>query len=195
MAAWLQYAFIYFSETELIKFSSEGGTIEWLTAFIFGLVGVLALSIFYIKRNSLWLYFFLAMAFACMREMDLHKAWTTDSILKSNFYTDGTVPFVEKIIGGTVIFILLFTAFNLSKYIPYWVKSILHIKAKAWIIGFGLIFITIAKLIDSMARWLPILADFKADNSAFLGFTEENLEMAGAFLFLLVCLVGTKEKH
>ena len=50
----------------------------------------------------------LGMSLAAMRELDWHKAWTTDSVLKSRFYLSDVTPIYEKVIGGGVILLLLY---------------------------------------------------------------------------------------
>ena len=195
LGGFLYYAYTSLGEAQWGALASEEGIFERLTAITFGVVAVLAMIIFLKKRYNLWAYFSLLMALACMRELDLHKEWTTDSILKSNFYESPNAPLIEKIIGGAVILLLLFLAFQLIKRVPYWIESLWQFKATAWAVLFGLGSLTVAKCMDSMARWFPFLADFKTENGAFLGVMEEGLEMAGALFFLSIFLMALKRRY
>ena len=195
LGGFMFYAYTSLGVEQWEALASEEGLFERVTAITFGIVAVLAMIVFFKKRYNLWAYFSMLMALACMRELDLHKEWTTDSILKSNFYESAAVPLMEKIIGGAVILLLLFLAFQLIKRVPYWIESLWQFKATAWAIGFGLGAVTVAKCMDSMARWFPFLADFKDENSAFLGVMEEGLEMGGALFFLSICLMALKKRY
>jgi hypothetical protein len=168
--------------------SQEGQFLEWGSALAFAGASLLAFIAFIRKTDSLRLYFSLAMAFAAMRELDWHKAFTSDSILKSNFYESSTTPLAEKIIGGFIILTLIFLLYQFIKRIPLLIKLVWNFYMQAWVIASALGLLVTAKLIDSMARWLPFLADFKTDNGAYLGLVEETLELTAASLFLLLAI-------
>ena len=180
------------NEAQWATLGSEHGFFERVSAITFAIVGAFAFIIFAFRRYSLWLYFSLLMAMASMREMDLHKAWTSDSILKSRFYLDSGVPIEEKLIGAGVILLLIFIAVQMTRHIPFWLRSLWNFRARAWTIGFALGSLAVAKLLDSMARVIPPLAEFHAENRAFLTVIEESLEMAGALFFLTLCLMAIR---
>jgi hypothetical protein len=192
LGIFLRYAYIRMSEAQWLSLSAEHGLLEMATAILFGVVAMLAFVVFIKKGYMIWLYFTALMGLACARELDLHKAWTTDSILKSNFYQNAGIPIIEKIVGAIIILALLFLAYQMIKRVPTWVKALLEFKAPAWTVGFGLGALVVGKSLDSMARWFPFMADFKNTNAAYLGVVEESLEMSAALFFLSVCLMGFK---
>lgn len=132
------------------------------------------------------------MALASMREMDLHKEWTTDSILKSRFYLDSNTPDIEKLIGGLVILFLVYAVWQLIKRVPQFVASIWCFVPTAWAIGMGLGLLVVAKGIDSMKRILPFMVEFHTENRAFLGVIEESFEMTGALFFMVFVVMRLK---
>ena len=190
LSGFLGYVYMYMDEQSWTVLSSEENFPEMGAVFLFCLTAFLALVVFFAERMKSWLYFSILMVLAAMRELDLHKEWTTDSILKSNFYKSMDTPVIEKIIGGAVILLLLYMAFYFAKRLPKWIGDLWHLREQAWAIGLALGCLTVAKLMDSMSRWLPFLADFHAENRAFLGVMEESLEMTGSLFFVLVCLCG-----
>ncbi|MCW5620728.1 MAG: hypothetical protein KIS79_06455, partial [Burkholderiales bacterium] len=83
------------------------------------------------------------------READLHKAFTTRSISKLNYYRDATIPYSERIVAALVAIIILCV-------ILYWLITVLrflfierglHTRAGRWLaIGAGLL--VLAKMLD-----------------------------------------------
>ncbi len=166
--------------------SAENQLIEDGTALAFGIAAGLAFFVFLKRKTKIWVYFSSLMALAAAREMDLHKEWTSDSILKSNFYLKEGAGIGERIIGFLVILLLLFLAYQMIRRVPEWIASLWKFQSTAWAIGMGLGALTVAKCLDSMVRWFPFIADFKINNGSFLGLMEESLEMVGAAFFISV---------
>lgn len=192
--AFLWYAHTYLSPSQWIAISAENQLIEDGTAVAFVIAALLAFVVFIKKRVAIWIYFSALMVLAAMREMDLHKAWTSDSILKSNFYLDEGAGLIERICGVLVILLLLFLAYQMIRRVPAWVAAVWNFQASAWAIGIGLGSLAVAKSMDSMARWFPFMADFKINNGPFLGLMEESLEMVGATFFILVAVMAIKRQ-
>lgn len=188
----LIYVFLYLDKELLPALSAEHGALEMLTAILFGVAGFLGFLHFLKNKTKLNFIFFSLMALAAAREMDWHKEWTTDSILKSRFYLDITTPILEKIIGGIVVIFLIYAAFELVKNFPKFIRNIWNFQAKSWAIAMGLGFLVCAKTLDSMARLFPILAEFHSENRFFLGFVEETFELTGALFFILFALICIK---
>lgn len=186
----LVYAYLYLSQEEWIILGSETGITEKVTEILFALVAALSLVLLIVKRHSIWLHFGVLMALAAMREMDLHKEWTTDSIFKLRFYTGDSAPLYEKLIGAAVILILLFSLMKIIRHIPLWLTDILKFQPMALSVFMGLGALAAGKGLDSMARILPFLADFHRENGPVLAMIEESLEMTSAAFFLLVCLLA-----
>ena len=169
-------------------FFSESGPVEQLTAGLFAVASLLAAVSFIKHKTNLRFVFMMSMALAAMRELDWHKAWTTDSILKSRFYLSDAIPVHEKVIGGVVIALLLYIAVSLALKLKVWIQSLLKADLLSWSVFFALSTMVVAKMIDSMARLLPFAAEFKEQHSAmFLG-VEESLEMVSASLFVFMAL-------
>lgn len=86
------------------------------------------------------------LAFAA-REIELHKAYTSDSFLKINFYKDGIE--MEQILGGlaaiTFIALGLYMIFTVARYILRQ-RGWAHSSGLIMIWGFGMLFIS--KILD-----------------------------------------------
>ena len=180
----LGYAFYFLNEPQWADLGSETGAFERLSAIVFVIIGGLGLMLFNKTRKKIDLIFVGLMFAAAAREADLHRVWTTDSILKLRFYTGDASPIHEKIIGGIVIAFLLYAAWQLLKHVPHFFYSLKNKIYEAWAIFFALGFLTVAKMIDAMARLFPFMTDFHNENRLFLTVVEESFEMTGALFFL-----------
>lgn len=182
---------IIYADIELIRLvQEESRGIEALAAALFGLTACLSAVLAVIKRHSLWVYCAVAMAAAGAREMDLHKQWTSDSIFKINFYQDSDGALLEKLAGAFIILLLLIVLAGLIRHIPQWWRGLQHYSLQAWLVLFGLGALGAGKMLDSMARIFPFAADFHKQHRTYLGFTEESLELLGASMFLILCVVA-----
>jgi hypothetical protein len=67
-----------------------------------------------------WAFATLCILFAA-READWHKAFTADSLLKSNYYKHAVAPMAEKLLAGAVavaaIALLLYVAFVIARFL------------------------------------------------------------------------------
>lgn len=188
----LYYIFNFLPESEWAILVQEHGVIELSAAIAFAVAAFFGLVQF-IKTNTKMDFIFMTlMALAGAREMDWHKEWTTDSILKSRFYIDENTPAFEKIIGAIVILFLVYAAWQLLKRVPYFITNVWHFVPTAWAIGLGLGMLTMAKSLDSMARIMPFMAEFHADNRAFLSVIEETMELSGAIFFVMLAFMRVK---
>jgi len=176
----------------------EGGIIEYSTALIFALTAIIGfISVFKQRDNDLF-FFSILTTLAAMRELDLHKAWTSDSILKSRFYISPETPIIEKAAGGAVVLILIIAAFHFLRKTPNLIRGLIKINPLSWSIGFGFGFLTIGKIIDSAARLFPPLYKVLEQDKTLSRMIEESFEMAGSLfflmaLFLLIYEIKTKE--
>lgn len=186
------YGFYHLDPDFVVNLPQEDGVIEMSTAVCFFIVAFLGFIQFLKTNAKMDFIFFALMALAGAREMDWHKEWTSQSILKSRFYTDPATPELEKLIGGIVILFLLYAAFQLVKRIPLFISNLWAFSSKAWGIAMGLGSLTVAKGMDSLARLAPSLEEFKNDNYAFMALIEESLELAGALFFLSVIIMMMK---
>ena len=185
----LWYALTYFNESEWAQWSQENGPIEMASVVLFGVAALVGFLRFVATRAKTDFIFCALMAAAAAREMDWHKEWTTDSILKSKFYLSPETPGHEKIIGAVFIAFLIYAAFQMVKRVPYFVTQLWAFAANAWALALGICSLVIAKTLDSMARLFPFMAEFHADNRDFLGVIEETLELTGAAFFVVFALI------
>ncbi len=188
----LGYSFFNLNETEWMALGSEDGLFERLSAITFAITSIMGFYVFYKSRVQLHFIFASLMALASMREMDLHKEWTTQSILKSRFYLDEITPIHEKTIGLLVVLFLLYALYKLIRNTPSWVSGVFKFTPQAWTIGMGLGMLVFAKILDSMQRIFPFTKEFHEDNYAFSTLVEESFEMAGALFFLALAIMLTK---
>lgn len=188
----LSYAFLRFDDATISMLGTEYGVIENLTAGMFGLVAIVAFVILCERKSEIWALFTGFMTLAMLREMDAHKAFTMDSVLKIKFYVRDDVPMNEKIMGAIFVFLLVLMVIRLARYALPWVKNIIKFQHVALSVFMGLGILVFAKTLDAMKRIIPPLADFHDTNAHALGLFEETFELVGAMMFLLVCLLSLK---
>lgn len=192
--AFLAYGFLLMMPDVRISMSLEAGFIEGVTAASFGLLAVLAFVRATEKRSELaWLFVFF-MVLACARELDLHKAFTEDSVLKLNFYFKSDAPLLEKIGGGFFVLLLVYGGVRLLTYAPQWARDVWALKADALAIFLAMGVLGTAKTLDAFARLFPFLTDFYQENRSFFSLTEESFELASVFLFGYVCFSYFKSR-
>jgi hypothetical protein len=126
----------------------------------------------------------LAFALLCMifaaREADWHKAFTADSMLKTNYYKHTIAPFGEKLVSSgvaiAVILLLLYVAFVIARFLFH--QGGWRSRAGIWLL-IGTTLVVLGKLLDRAPATLaedygvvlsPIVSLY---TSAF----EEGLEM------------------
>lgn len=133
----------------------EGGVVESASAF--GYLFCIALflhkgGIAFLKRHH---YLFILIISFMLRELDFDKRFTTMGIFKSRFLTSGNVPLAEKIIGGAVILLLVYTV--LSTVILHWRNFYCELKGRS-VVGLGVTvavsLLVISKSLDGLARKL-----------------------------------------
>ncbi len=91
---------------------NEGGPVEQASALLWFIAAAL---IIFCRREGLLRRLTIAMLplFCGMRELDLHKQWTTDSVLKSNYWLreELQIPGYEKFLAGVVLIAFLLAIF------------------------------------------------------------------------------------
>jgi hypothetical protein len=185
-------AFITLNQDQMSALATEDAMIESFTAFGFGVVALLAGFIWIKARREIWALFTFFMGLACFRELDLHKAFTSDSFLKLRFYSGDIAPLHEKIVGACAILLIIFCAYRLSKYAVTWIKDIIAFKPQSCAIFLGMGTLGFAKKLDALSRLFPSLSDFHGQNRPFLGLIEESAELASVAFFLCACLLWFK---
>ena len=180
-------AFFYVLSPENLKWVlSEAGPFEMGSALLFFVTAALGFYLFTKVRTKLSFSFSALMIIAAMRELDWHKKWTSDSILKSRFYLSEETPVIEKIFGIIFILTLIGAAIIVLKNIPKWLKLLKQKDMIAWGIFYAFGGLAIAKLIDSSNRLIPfILTKDESNHFQFLAL-EEGLEFIAACCFVMI---------
>jgi hypothetical protein len=121
----------------------------------------------------------LAILFAA-READWHKAFTADSILKTNYYRHAVAPFEEKLLGGIAAFIfialVLYVGFIIARFLL--LRGGSYSRSGFWLLA-GAALVVAGKVVDRAPALLfenfgtTIAASMQLYVSAF----EEGLEM------------------
>jgi hypothetical protein len=152
-----------------------------------------------LKKNPNWAFFSLWLTILSVREMDLHKSFTSDSFLKMSFYLSTEIPIGEKFFGIVFIAFIIFMAILTIRVVNYRRLSWLSDKyANLTLIALsGIFMIVTGKFIDSSPRIFPALVRLFADNPSKLGFIEEGLETTGTLFFLLfiICVLRSQADH
>lgn len=176
---------------ELVR---ESGSIETASAIFYLVAIVLFVILFGVKvtRNN-W-YMPAAMLALALRELDAHKAFTTMSVFKSRFYLSSDVPMFEKLIGLTVIGLLVYMAYLLiSRHLADFIVRLRRFDPTAIAVFLAFACAGVAKTLDGIGRKL---ADFNITvtqeyRDIFLVF-EETLEFGIGIFFIYALFTYAK---
>lgn len=181
-------SFLLMDDAILEIAGQEGGWIENMSVVFLAQAVGLGLYAAYIFRDRGWyLYSFMAFA-AAFRELDWHRAFTSDSFLKSRFYVTPEYPLWEKLLGVAFIATLIFCALKLiPKFMPalkaVW-GGVVHVQAIFACLGLY----AGAKFFDGFWRLFPQYRGFEPEYGAMLRYAEESMEMFGAFFLMYAAL-------
>jgi len=187
-SGFLLYNLTALTPEQYTNLTREHGPIEMLTAIGFALTACTAAIIAWKEKTQIWSLFAAFMAFAAARELDLHKAFTSDSILKSKFYLKSDAPWFEKTGGALFILLLIYCVIRLLPYTKQWVQNLLKFQSNALSIFLAMGILAAAKMLDSFARLFPFIADIHTNNRALFGLVEETFECTCIAFFAFVCL-------
>lgn len=140
---------LVFSPESAKRILSETGPIELLSIVAWLVLAALfAFSAF--RPGVKWPMAALFGIFAA-READLHKAFTTQGMLKINYYTKAPAPLGEKVVAGIValviIGVLLYGGFLFMRFLI--VRSGWRSHAGRWLVFAGFLF-ALSKLLDRL---------------------------------------------
>ena len=145
-------AFSYYYDVEaLTLFAREDGAIETATASLAALY-VIWLLIDRRFSGSSKILGGLTIGFIFARELDWHKAFTTESILKPKFYWLEGSGLMERLIGALFVLLLIYTIIRLLMKLPYLLHQALKGSYWARAIILYIAILAIAKSLDSGAR-------------------------------------------
>jgi len=189
LVLWFALSHVLFSTSQLSDLSSEDHVIENLSVYGLLIAAIAGVYAGWISKERIWFLFAFFMLFAMLRELDVHSAFMTMSILKSRFYVSPEVPFHEKMIGGAVLLLLACGIYKALRTLPFTLKRLLNgdSVALAAYTAFGIM--CVAKFIDSSSRLMPSLAPLRLMHDVFLVYIEENLEMFMGMTFAMAPLI------
>ena len=152
----LAWGYFTLTESQISDLVAEDGPIEFIQPWIYFAAALLGLMTAWVKRSRLWGVFTFLMLVAGAREMDLHKAYTADSVLKIKFYTTDIAPLHEKAAGLVFILLLLFCVIYLiwKIFTERRRLSLNNLSFVTALCGFGTL--GFAKMLDSFARLFPL---------------------------------------
>ncbi|MEM0967341.1 MAG: hypothetical protein AAGJ81_14435 [Verrucomicrobiota bacterium] len=177
---------------------SEGGFFE--TASFWGWIlsaGVILFRIRPIGGRAI-AFMILVLAFAA-READWQKKFTSDGVLKINYYENAAIPLVERMLAGVVVLILI-----VGLVYAVWTSIRFLFFSKGWqtrtgfwlfLTGFSLVF---GKILDGLPRELDNLFSIQLGEAAVLhlGALEEGIEAMSPFFFIVsVWLSGSGSSY
>ncbi|WP_298634110.1 hypothetical protein [uncultured Umboniibacter sp.] len=169
---------------QLILLIHEGGIVEVLSA-----LGYLVCIAIILRQGGLnfarqhW-YFVAMLAAFSAREFDLDKRFTAVGILKSKFIVSPDVGLFAKIIGVTILCIILAALGQiLWRYSRTFLREVWRFKPFELAIGLAGGFLVIAKSIDGIGRKLASFnISVDANLEGKLMYLEESLELAAPYL-------------
>lgn len=138
----------------------------------------------FVKRRYYLLILLIALG---LRELDFDKAFTAEGIFKSKFLISDHVPFIEKVIGGVVLLILLVCIVHMVRnHFKSFFIGLFRFYEVEFAIGVGFAFIVISKAIDGIERKLDSLGLSITEHTAeIVEYGEEILELGISLMFLI----------
>ena len=112
------------------------------------------------------------------RELDLHKAFTTDSVLTTRFFFRDHVPLTEKLVAGAVLAVLLVVVL---RYLRHWRRlrdGLVRRSPAAISVALAILMLPATKFLDAFGRLLTGFGFEVTFNIDAVGIVEESLEMA-----------------
>jgi hypothetical protein len=166
-------------DTTVRQAFSEEGPFEQLSiaAWLFA-AGVILARIRPLGARA-WMFVLTFVLFAA-READLHKAFTADSILKTNYYRHAVAPFEEKLIAAIVAIgaIVLFACVGAVIVRFLWRQGGWRSRSGFWLL-LGAVMVVLGKVVDRAPAVLALNFDMALPPAAslYVAAFEEGLEM------------------
>jgi hypothetical protein len=172
---------------ELKRWTSEEGLFEQASWVVYFVVAAICL---FLVRHDARLYATSAVVVLAMgaRELDLHRRFTTDSILKSRYYLKVQAPLVEKLLAGAVVLALTAVVlYMLVRYLPLFLRRLRSRSPAAITLATSFLVLMLTKIADRLPDVMR--HDFGAVVPGWLlhlqAVFEEPLESTIPLLFLL----------
>ncbi|NTS76046.1 hypothetical protein HR060_04120 [Catenovulum sp. SM1970] len=171
----------------LIFFIKEGGLIESLSAY--GYLIVVAYMLFkgglaYVEKY--WYFVVVLLSFSA-RELDFDKRFTEVGVLKSKFLVSTDVSITAKIIGFSIVLLVLFALFKIARnYTKLFFSRVFKFPVIELSVGCAGAFLVISKTLDGLARKLSSLDIFiSKDADTLASLIEESMELGVPYLLLV----------
>lgn len=170
----------------------EGGIVQSMSALLWLVVALLVLvngqTAKHLTLSSLPL-------FCGMRELDLHREWTTDSVLKSKYWLTDMAATNEKIMAGVVLIIFLILMLSALKF--YMADFLIALRAReefAVSIFFSLILLFISKIfLDGFTRKMAAFG-IEINPPIHVVIAEEVMELTAAALVMNAFIARLRDK-
>ncbi len=139
----------------------------------------------------------LFLAFAA-REASFHKAFTTDSLLKTNYYLKTTAPLVEKLcaafVAAALIGVLLYVIFVCARFLV--VQHGYRSRSGYWLISAGALFV-LTKIFDRAPAVIYHLRheNLQIDLLRLMKALEEGHEAMAPILFIASAWISQTERR
>jgi len=180
---------------------SEGQLIENTTVLLYGAALALLLG-WSAGERELRLLIALVVSLCAFRELDLHKAYTSESLFKISYYIRGDDPIMGRIVAGIIFIAILALLFRTLIYCRNLLKGIGAGQPFAYSALTAILLLPISKVFDSSPRMIHkhLGFDLPADVRLGLLVTEETLEFTVPLLIILsvaqynVGKLGTADK-
>lgn len=165
---------------------SEGQLIENATVLFYG--AALALLLGWSNgERELRLLISLVVSLCAFRELDLHKAYTSESLFKISYYVRGDDPIMGRIVAGIILVAILALLFRTLIYCRNLFKELWAGRPFAFSALTAILLLPLSKAFDSSPRMIHkhLGMDLSADVRLGLLVTEETLEFAIPLLIIL----------
>ena len=166
-----------FTAERLTALTRETGWIEVATAALYGIATASLLALWR-KDGRFFLHSAFVVALLWARELDLHKAFTSDSVLSTRFFFRDHAGVTEKVVAGLV---LLVFAVIVIRYLRNWrrLRDGLTLRSPAAIsAALAVLLLPATKSLDAFGRVAKGLGfEITFDINA-VGIVEESVELA-----------------
>ena len=100
---------------DMLEFVAENGMVESMTVFFYVVAIAVVLFAGTQMKGSTKCAVVIMLAYMCMREMDLHKSVSSESILKSRFWLGSHIPVTDKLLAVLILLPILWMLFHFIK--------------------------------------------------------------------------------
>ena len=101
---------------DMLEFVSENGMIETMTLVFYVVAIVVVIFAGTQMKGSTKCAVVIMLAYMCMREMDLHKSVSSESILKSRFWLGSHIPVTDKLLAILILLPVLWMLFYFIRH-------------------------------------------------------------------------------